>query len=91
MVRRRPFDECRVGQKLRWEEGDRLMPPSGLHRRIPRSAVEAATRAWYNVYSAMSTVYSDGRNKQSGACLVFSPTRLPCTPHSYLNVPAKGP
>lgn len=66
-------------------------PFSRPHRLIPRSVLEAATRAWYNVYSATSTVYSDGRNKQSGACLVRSPT--PPSPHTtFLSErPSQGP
>lgn len=76
--------------KIKW--GDRLTSLfSSLCWLIPGSCLETETRAWYNVYSATSTVYSDGRNKQSGACLVFSPTPPSLHTTFLAERPSQGP
>jgi hypothetical protein len=47
------------------------LPPLTL-----RLLLHGATQTWQPVDSAMSTVYSERRDKQSEACLAFSPTLL---------------
>ena len=44
-------------------------PLSRLPQLIPGAMVQRARQAWDTVCATLSTVYSDGRNKQSEACL----------------------
>lgn len=47
------------------------LPPLTL-----RLLLHRATKTWQPVDSAMSTVYSESRDKQSEACLAFSPALI---------------
>jgi hypothetical protein len=77
MAEQTPFDEFKV--LLRAEIRRDGCVVSHLYT-LPQLAVGLmlyeATQTWHSVDSAMSTVYSEGRNKQSEACLTFSPTLL---------------
>lgn len=91
-VKRKPFDEFKVCQKLKWKERPNSHLPSpvptgwfpGLCWRQPR---EPGTM--YIQPPAQFTVTAEINRVELASCA--RQLRLPRTPHSYLNVPAKGP